>query len=115
MFTKCKYIKIKVKKTKKKKKFLIVRTKPRDSFLKELRISKLFSYKTLSQVSPQNQSLCIHIHQKQIFKVSPSKSNVTVVKRAHRARTRPYRQPFHLTYRYQIKEKYFLKKDGHKK
>ena len=58
--------KFKVKK-KKKKKFLVDRTKPRDSFLKELHISKLFSYKTLAQVSPQNQSLRIHIHQNTNF------------------------------------------------
>ena len=73
---------------------------------KQTHISQLFSYyiSTLCQVNLQNQSLCKHKTSDTNFRrVSPF--NITPVKRAHKARTCWYHQPFRLIYRYQVKEK----------
>ena len=72
---------------------------------KQTHISQLFSYyiSTLCQVNLQNQSLCKHKTSDTNFRrVSPF--NITPVKRAHKARTCWYHQPFRLIYRYQGKE-----------
>ena len=78
---------------------------------KQMHISELILIRTLCQVNPQNQSLCkyktkhtcIHKHKEHIFEVSPF--SITLVKRAHRARTCWSHRPFWLIYQCQIEER----------
>ena len=77
----------------------------------------LLIYINLCQVNPRNQLLCnmkqnIHMRTSNTNFRRVSPSNITPVRRAHKARTCWYYQPFHLIYWYKIKGKYNIRMDG---